>query len=149
MAGRFTPRESGNALDHDRRRLEGRWLVYGETDVMRNRAAQLREQGVELRALADRLVARTEGVGWTGRAADALTRRVRDRAAHLRDVAARHEDAADALDRHLLEVDRLKDAIAEREHRAAHLAADGLAPTGFDAPPPGHRDWLAVDLPGR
>ena len=34
--------------------------MYGDTEVMRRRAAQLCEQGVGLRALADQLVARTE-----------------------------------------------------------------------------------------
>lgn len=126
--------------------------MYGDTDVMRKRGAQLREQSADLRALADRLVARTERVGWTGRAADALLVRIRERAAHLRDVAARHDTAADSLDAHVLEVDRLKDAIAAAERRAQRLAEDS-APgsperTSFAPPPPGHRDWLAVDLPG-
>ena len=34
--------------------------MYGDTDVIRRRAAELREQGVDLRGLADRLVARTD-----------------------------------------------------------------------------------------
>lgn len=122
--------------------------MYGDPDVMRRRAAELREQGLDLRALADHLIARTEDVGWSGRAADALVERIRDRAAHLRDVAARHDGAADALDAHVLEVDRLQEAIAQAGRRAERLAVDGRAPTGFSAPPPGHRDWLVVDLPG-
>lgn len=120
--------------------------MYGDTDVMRKRGAELREQGVDLRSLADQLVARTEGVGWTGRAADALVVRIRERAAHLRDVAARHETAAESLVAHTAEVDRLKDAIAAAERRAERLAEDGAA--AFAPPPPGHKDWLAVDLPG-
>jgi hypothetical protein len=119
--------------------------MYGDTDVMRKRAAELREQGVDIRGLADQLVARTESVGWTGRAADALAVRIRERAAHLRDVAARHDTAADSLEAHLLEVDRLKDAIAQAERRASRLSEDGV---DFAGPPPGHKDWLAVDLPG-
>ena len=119
--------------------------MYGDTDLMRKRAAELREQGIDLRALAEQLVARTEGVGWTGRAADALAVRIRDRAAHLRDVAARHDTAAESLDAHLLEVDRLKDAISAAERRARRLTEDGAS---FAPPPPGHKDWLAVDLPG-
>lgn len=122
--------------------------MYGDTDVMRKRGAELREQSVDLRALADRLVARTEGVGWTGRAADALLVRIRERAAHLRDVAARHDTAADSLDAHVLEVDRLKDAIATAERRAQRIAEDVPGGTPFAPPPPGHKDWLAVDLPG-
>jgi hypothetical protein len=116
---------------------------------MRRRSAQLREQGVDLRSMADRLVARTEGIGWTGRAADALVERIRERASHLRDVAARHEVAADSLDAHLLEVERLKDTIAATERRASRLVAESDAPPDFAAPPPGHKDWLLVELSGR
>jgi chromosome segregation ATPase len=116
--------------------------MYGDTEVMRRRAGQLREQGVDLRALADRLVAQTEGVGWTGRAGDALRERIRDRAAELNRAAARHEAAAESLERHLHEVDRLKEQIAEAEEQAA-----GLDPTTFAAPPPGHRGWLRAALP--
>lgn len=125
--------------------------MYGDTGVMRKRVAELREQGVDLRGLADRLVAQTEGVGWSGRAADALVVRIRERAVHLRNVAARHDTAADSLDAHLLEVDRLKDMIAAVERRAGHLTQDrGEHPPGpdFSPPPPGHKDWLTVDLPG-
>lgn len=120
--------------------------MYGDTEVMRKHAGRLREQGVDLRALADRLVAQTESAGWAGRAADALAERVRERATNLRDIAARHDGAAQAMEAHLLEVDRLKDAIAGAERRAGSLAADAPEPT--DLPPPGHKDWLAVDLRG-
>ena len=123
--------------------------MYGDTEVMRRRAAELREQGVDLRTLADRLVARTSAVGWTGRAAAALDERIRVRANHLRDVARRHDDAAEALDAHLREVDRLKEVIAAIERRARALRADGRLLPAFTPPPPGHRDWLAVELPGR
>lgn len=125
--------------------------MYGDTDVMRRRAAQLREQGVDIRTMADRLVAQTEGVGWTGRASVALGERIRERAGHLRDVAARHDGAAELLEAHLQEVDRLKDAIAGAERKAASLVADAPGDRGltaFTPPPPGHKDWLAVDLPG-
>ncbi len=143
--------------------------MYGDTDVMRRRAAELREQGVDLRAIADRLVAQTESVGWTGRAAVALDDRIRVRAAHLRDVAARHDTAAEALELHLDEVDGLKDAIAGIERKADALVADARTRVArldrsedvrvaadpedevlvaFDPPPSGHRDWLSVELPG-
>ncbi len=155
--------------------------MYGDTDVMRRRARELREQGVDVRALADRLVAQTEAVGWRGRAADALRERVRDRASHLRAAASAHDTAADSLERHLQEVDRLTETIAETERRAHDLIADARTraarldragqqpddgPDGhqdgvrveltdadrtllaFDPPPPGHRAWLEVDLPG-
>jgi uncharacterized coiled-coil DUF342 family protein len=146
--------------------------MYGDTDVMRKRAGQLREQGVEIRTMADHLVAQTEGISWSGRAADAMRERIRDRATHLREVASEHDTAADSLDKHLHEVDRLKDAIAGLERKATSLVADartrvarvesyddpdGVSRTpdsgdqqlaGFVPPPPGHKDWLAVDLPG-
>jgi hypothetical protein len=118
--------------------------MYGDSEVMRKRALELREQGVDLRLLADRLVAGTEGVGWSGRAADALDERIRVRAGHLREVAGRHDDAADALDAHLVEVDRLKEAIADAERRVRLLPDDA----GISTPPPGHRDWLTLELPG-
>ncbi|MCW2774567.1 MAG: hypothetical protein JWN91_2893 [Nocardioides sp.] len=123
--------------------------MYGDTDVMRRRAAQLREQGVDIRAMADRLVAQTEGIGWTGRAAESLSERMRERAAHLRDVAARHDGAAESLEAHLHEVDRLKDGIAATERKADVLLAETPGGQGaFTPPPPGHKDWLAVELPG-
>ena len=125
--------------------------MYGDTDVMRRRAAQLREQGVDIRAMADRLVAQTDGVGWTGRAAESLGERIRERATHLRDVAARHDGAAESLEAHLLEVDRVKDAIAGAERKAEALVAEAPRDHSLAAsalPPPGHKDWLAVDLPG-
>lgn len=122
--------------------------MYGDSDVMRRRADQLREQAVDLRSLADQLVARTEELGWTGRAAESMAERVRDRATHLRAVAAGHDTAADSLRRHVQEVDTLKDAIADRERRAATLAADDRSLTDFTPPPSGHKDWLAVSVPG-
>lgn len=121
--------------------------MYGDTDVMRRRAAQLRDQGVDLRAMADRLVIQTEAAGWTGRAADALAERIRDRATRLRELASHHDDAADSLESHLLEVDRLKESIAGAERHADHLRAEGRVPGGFTPPPPGHLDWLTVELP--
>lgn len=114
--------------------------MYGDTDVMRKHAGRLRDQGADLRAMADRLVAQTEAAGWSGRAADALVERIHERATHLREVATRHDGAAQALELHLIEVDRLKDSIATAERRAeltGHVA---------EPPPPGHKDWLAADL---
>lgn len=151
--------------------------MYGDTDQLRRRVDQLREQGVEVRTLADQLVARTEGLGWTGRAAESMRLRVHERAAHLRDAAADHETAADSLDKHLTDLTALQEAIAHREHKAASLVADArtrvarvesandsaaspapavrrvadaddLVLVAFAAPPPGHRDWLSVELPG-
>src|SRR3954454_1502942 len=149
--------------------------MYGDTDVMRRRAAQLREQGADIRAAADQLASRTDALGWTGRAADAMRERVHERATQLRDVATRHDRAADSLERHLLEVERLQESIEAAERRITALTVDartrvaGLATSpgdpdgpavrrapepddevlaGFTPPPSGHRDWLTVDLPG-
>ena len=140
--------------------------MYGDTAVMRKRAGQLREQGADIRAAAERLVARSETVPWRGRAADAMRERVKERATHLRAAAHAHDTAADSLERHLAEVDRLKDSIAEAERRLGgqvveaqhHVAAtsyDDSAATDRDRalatltlPPPGHADWLTLELPG-
>jgi chromosome segregation ATPase len=149
--------------------------MYGDSDVMRRRTDQLREQAVDLRALADQLVAQTEGIGWHGRAADSMRERVRERASHLRAAAAQHDTAADSLGRHVQEIDTVKDAIADKERKATTLVADARTRVarieaanddepdpavrrvpdaddqtlaGFIPPPSGHKDWLAVSLPG-
>ena len=146
--------------------------MYGDSGVMRKRAAQIREQATDIRSLADHLVAQTEGLAWTGRAADAMRERVRDRASRLREVASAHDTAADSLDRHLTEVDVFKDQISGTERKAEQLigdararvstiqSADGpvgvdhtpdpedIALTEFTPPPSGHKDWLTVTLPG-
>jgi chromosome segregation ATPase len=149
--------------------------MYGDSDVMRRRADRLREQAVDLRALADQLVAQTESIGWTGRAADSMRERVRERANHLRSAAAQHDTAADSLDRHVQAVDAIKDSIADTERKVSALVADARTRiarieaaneaeadsavrripdaddqtlAGFTPPPSGHKDWLAVSVPG-
>ena len=150
--------------------------MYGDTLVMRRRAAQLREQGEDIRTMAEQLVTRSDEVaqesGWTGRAADAMRDRVRERAAHLRDAANAHDVAAASLEKHLGECDRLTESIAGIERRASSLVADARtrvarlqgspdddavratatredqAHVAFTPPPTGHKDWLDVELPG-
>lgn len=126
--------------------------MYGDTEVMRRRVDQLREQGTDIRTLADQLVARTEALGWSGRAAESLRIRIRDRAAQLRYAAGRHDSAADSLERHLGEIDRLKDVIATTERKVAALVADREPAdrrlADFEPPPPAHKDWLSVAVPG-
>lgn len=119
--------------------------MYGESEVVRKHAARLREQGEDIRALAEQLVSRAETLHWSGRAADAMRERVRDRAARLREAAARHDEAAESLEHHGREVDGLKDAILDVERRAGALAADAQD-VPADLPPSGHRDWLEVGL---
>lgn len=119
--------------------------MYGDATVMRRRLDQLREQGTDLRALADSLVGRADAVDWQGRAADAFRARVRERAARLRDCAASHDGAADALRDHLREVERLQEAIADAERRGR----GDLTGADTEQPPPGHRDWLSVAPPRR
>ena len=122
-------------------------IMYGDTGVMRRRATQLREQGTDVRLQADQLVARMDALVWTGRAAEAMRERIRERAAHLRDVATGHETAAESLERHAHDVEELKEEIVAVQRRAETLSADAdplLA--SFAPPPPGHKDWLIVDL---
>ena len=58
--------------------------MYGDTDVMRKHVGRLREQGTEIRAMADRLVSQAEAVTWAGRAGDAMRERIQERASRLR-----------------------------------------------------------------
>ncbi|HYF72907.1 MAG TPA: hypothetical protein VD864_08795 [Nocardioides sp.] len=135
--------------------------MYGDTSAIRALATRLRERADEIRGEADRLAVRAEQVPWQGVAADAMRHRARDRAGALLRTAARHDDAADALDRHAREVDRLQDLIASIERRVRRLldplqpAVDRLVPDAlggwlqdFDPPRPGSREWLGVDVPG-
>lgn len=148
--------------------------MYGDTEVLRRRVGQLREQAVDIRALADQLVAQTELTGWTGRAAESMSVRVTERAAHLRVAATQHDVAADSLAKHLHDVETLQDAIADTEKRVGVLVAeartrladverrnetaeggvrvepdaDDVTLAAFDPPPSGHRDWLTIELPG-
>lgn len=147
--------------------------MYGDLDAIRRRAGQLREQAVDVRALAERLVTHSDGIDWQGRAADTMRARMRDRAEQLRDSAERHDRAADALERHAGEVARLREEIDAVEHRVRTLvddaqaraerlrAQDVLDPVrrvpseqdrrllDFVPPPPGHKDWLTVEIGGR
>lgn len=132
--------------------------MYGDTGTIRALAVRLRERADEIRTEAARLVALAEQVPWEGLAARAMRAHAHDRAAALTRTAARHEDAADALDRHAREVDRVKDLIAAIERKVRGLLSglkDRLVPDALDGvlnrfvpPPPGSREWLGVDLPG-
>lgn len=123
--------------------------MYGDTGVMRRRAAQLREQGDEIRLRAHHLVSQMERIPWAGRAAEAMRERIRERASHLRDVADLHETAATSLELHLHQVVSLKEQIASVQRRTETVTAEHRGPTSFAPPPSGHKDWLDVDVPGR
>lgn len=122
--------------------------MYGDPSHIKRRTDELRDQGGELEQLAQRLVARTAAVRWHGRASDALHERIGERAAALRGVATRHEAAADALAAHGEAVEELKERIAAAEARYRRLA-DEAPLDDFEPPPPGHREWLTVQLPAR
>lgn len=146
--------------------------MYGDTTVIRGLARRLRDQGADIRAEADVLVAHADAVHWSGLAADAMRGLARAHAGDLRQCAARHSDAADALDRHAREVDHLEDLIAGIErrvrgvldsalhvgghvlggltHALSHVVPDPLEHWAqhFVPPPHGSKAWLDVHVPG-
>lgn len=142
--------------------------MYGDTEVVRALAGQLQARGEAIRDEAELLWARAEGTTWSGVAAEAMRLRVRMQVGGLRQSAELHDEAAAALLAHAETVDRLKALIAAIEEQVRALVAaardrlEGLAGlalavlpdpvdellAGFLPPPSGHRDWLAVDLPG-
>ena len=139
--------------------------MYGDTQAIRGLARTMRGEGTALRCEAEALLARAESVQWSGLAADAMRARVGQQVDSLRRTAALADDAAEALDRHADEVDRLKALIVAIEQKVMALVTaakdrlaglvDAVLPdpvdellARFDPPPPGHRDWLLVDLPG-
>jgi hypothetical protein len=130
--------------------------MYGDTAAIRRLAGGLRDLADEIRAEADRLVVRTDDAGWLGQAGDALRERARQRALALRRTATLHDDAADALDRHVREVERLQRLIEEIERRVGRLverARDKLEDWAepwldrFDLPPRGSLLWIEVEVP--
>jgi hypothetical protein len=143
--------------------------MYGDTQVIRYLARTIRHQGEEVRREADRLLAAADSVGWQGLAADAMRSQARSRTSALRHTARLHEAAADALERHAAEVDRVKAQIRAIEQAVTAMVAAArdrlsgvigaglalIAPDPVDQlldrfvpPPSGSMDWLRVDLPG-
>ena len=141
--------------------------MYGDTSVIRGLARDLRRTAEEIRGEADGLSAAAAAVTWQGVAADAMRAVSRARTSALRRTADLHDDAAAALDEHADAVDRIKRLIAAIEERVLSLVAAAkdrisgvLGVVGglidpvddlldrFVPPPSGHRDWLAVHVPG-
>jgi hypothetical protein len=142
--------------------------MYGDTTVIRGLARRLRDQGADIRAEAESLAAHAESVSWSGLAADAMRGVARAHAGDLRQCAVRHADAAEALERHAREVDRIEEVIADIErrvdnvlrsaghalggfaHALAHVVPDPLEHWArhFDPPPHGSVEWLDVHVPG-
>ena len=94
--------------------------------------------------------------GGSAAAATPCATRARERALDLRRAATLHDDAADALERHAHEVDRLQRLIEEIEGRARRLvdaARDKVDDwvsgwlDAFDPPPRGSVRWLEVEVP--
>jgi hypothetical protein len=139
--------------------------MYGDTEAIRGLARTMRRQAVALRTEAEQLLALADATPWDGVGADAMRLRVRQQTGALRRTAGLADEAANALDAHAGEVDRLKALIAAIErkvtalveaakHRLAGLV-DKVLPDPVDEllarfvpPPSGHRDWLTVEVPG-
>lgn len=123
--------------------------MYGDTAMIRRRSGQLREQGEDLRAVADQLVGRVDAVAWPGRAGEQLRTRIRERAVHLRAVANAHETAADTLQHHARTCENLAEEIDDAERRAQRQLerCDEDVRASFTPPPSGHKDWLTVEIP--
>lgn len=85
--------------------------MYGDTTSIRALARRLHERADEIRDLAATLTTRTDSVPWSGLAADAMRLHAADRVCALQRTATLHDEAADAIERHAREVDRLKDLL--------------------------------------
>src|SRR5689334_8225478 len=97
--------------------------MYGDTEAIRGLARTMHDQGTTLRSEAASLLRHAEAVPWQGLAAEAMRTRVRTQVASLRRTAALADAAADALDLHADEVDRLKALIAEIERTVTALVS--------------------------
>ena len=138
--------------------------MYGDTGAIRAHARRLHGRAEEIRALAVCLWQQAEAVPWTGLAADAMRETAREHAAALQACGDAHARAAEALERHAREVDRVKDLIASIERHVlsavdsmtsgvagvvGHVVPDSLDrwASSFDPPPHGSLAWLDVRVP--
>lgn len=137
---------------------------YGDPGAVRALAAGLRDRAGDVRDEAARLRALVDACPWTGWAADAMRQRAAATLGGLHRTADRHDEAAEALDRHAAEVERRQAQVAAVERafhalvEAVRSRVDGLVGGVADSwlegwlrrvvvPPAGHRDWLDVDVP--
>ena len=81
--------------------------MYGDTTAIRALARRLRERADEIRDLAADLSDHADTVPWSGLAADAMRAHAVTRLCRLMRTAELHDDAAEAVERHAREVDRL------------------------------------------
>ena len=100
--------------------------MYGDTQVIRRLAGQMDERAVDLRATADRLSGSAETAQWWSVSGERMRGQVRERAAHLRGIAADYEDAATKLREHADRVDELKALIAAIERKVTDLVEGAL-----------------------
>lgn len=103
--------------------------MYGDTNRLRAKAAELRTVADDLRGRARTMIDDAANVAWTSPAADALRARVTTTADDLGRRASQVDDAADALEQHARRVDEVKQAIedaaawvGERWNDAVHVA---------------------------
>jgi hypothetical protein len=87
--------------------------MYGDTTTIRALARRLRERADEIRDLAAALSEHARSVPWSGLAADAMRAHTGDRVGGLLHTAGLHDDAADALELHAREVDRLQELLRD------------------------------------
>lgn len=104
--------------------------MYGDTDVIRQRARELQGAASEIRTQAKSL-AEAGAVEWKSTAAAAFIQDLADRAVELRKAADLMDEAAVKLDAHAVAVDAVKAAIesaarwvTDRRDEAVHLVGN-------------------------
>ena len=97
--------------------------MYGDPRVIRSLARRLRDRADDIRHEADALVRLAAGTHWSGLAAEAMVHTASQRAGGLMTTATLIEVAADALDQHATEVERMQQLILAIEHEVLGLVA--------------------------
>ena len=95
--------------------------MYGDATAIRHLAGRMRDRADDIRTAAARLADHVDQVPWQGCAAEAMRRRTETRLAGLLETARLHDDAAEALEAHAHEVQRLQDLIATIERTVRGL----------------------------